>query len=781
MRFPLLLVALCHPSHAISDDLPILHAHLLSSYMISSNTSGADAQAALFLSALQPDGSFSDLNYTDTSEFTPWAHALRFSAMASVMATPACAHYGSAALRAGALSAYAWFLRVRPISGNWWMQSIGCALPVSQLALQLAALLSPAQRANASAVLALSTWEAWSRTGTNAVDIGKVRIARGVLEGNASMVAEAFGVIWGTFKPATSLPPESPEGPKLDGSFMQHGPQLYNGNYGVSWANSALELIALGANTSFAATNSSYEVAAVVYLNGIRRRVHRASLQWDMAVVGRQSAAPNAQAATGVPVSAVNPGLMRAAGGARAAEFRAVAEDVENPGAARAPPSFVVFYASDYAVFTRPGYTASVRMIGARVAGGECINGQGTRSLHAADGVTYLYQHGFEYRDIGPTWDWQRLPGITVQVNGTQLNCTTAGSQGTLPNVGGVTDGEQGVAWMDFEAAAHGQALLARKAYFFLDAALLALGAAISSAAPASRVTTTVESCLLAGGVWVGRAGGGPLQPLPPGSHALPPPDAAAPLLLWHDGVGDVLLPPPGAAPGKGSAVFVLNANVTGSWAALGGPPVPATTTNAMFTLTLDHGDPPVVGGAYAYARLPGVALAAFEAGWAAALAAAPAVAATPAYAAVYDAASGRRFAAVFDNSSAVPVPRGVEGLTSVALPLPGGFILATYRNATTGNFTLAINVTFPAEQNLHAGGAHPGPDLRILTDAALVPCADPHCPNAFFCRSKHDCDAGWSYDCFANGTIRILHAATQASWLDGIVPPLLCTMAEPR
>jgi chondroitin AC lyase len=290
--------------------------------------------------------------------------------MASVVVTPACAHFQSPALQQGTLSAFSWFLITRPVSKNWWHQAIGCALPVSQLTLQFSAKLSPGQLANASEILALSTWESFSRTGTNAVDIGKVRIARGVLETNLTMVAEAFWVIWSTFKPSTSLPPASPEGPKTDGSFMQHGPQLYNGNYGVSWGNSGLELIALGANTSFVATNSSYDILATVYLNGCRRMIHKASLQWDMAVVGRQSASPNAQAATGVPVSSVNPGLMRAVGGSRAAEFEAFARDVENPGEAVTPPSFVVFYTTDYAVFSRRNYTASVRMTGARVGGG---------------------------------------------------------------------------------------------------------------------------------------------------------------------------------------------------------------------------------------------------------------------------------------------------------------------------------------------------------------------------------------------------------------------------
>ena len=101
------------------------------------------------------------------------------------------------------------------------------ALPLSQLALQFNSTFSAPAYANLTYLLSLSDWESWSKTGTNAADIGKVRVARGVLIGNTTMIGEAFDVIYSTFAYADLLPPNSPEGPKRDGSFMQHGAQLY--------------------------------------------------------------------------------------------------------------------------------------------------------------------------------------------------------------------------------------------------------------------------------------------------------------------------------------------------------------------------------------------------------------------------------------------------------------------------------------------------------------------------------------------------------------------------
>lgn len=436
------------------NDLSTLKAHLLQSYLISYNISGADADMAAWLPLILPNGTFSDLNYTydPNGPFQPWTHALRMQEMGSVFMTPNCSYFQSPVLARAINATFSFWLWAQPTSKNWWFQAIGDATSVAQLTLQFGSHLTAAQAANASYLLSLSDWQSWSKTGANAIDIGKVRLTNGVITGNATMVAEAFAVIYSTFEYADSLPPNSPEGPKKDGSFMQHGPQLYNGDYGNSWANSALEIISLATNTSFNASGTlAYEIVSRVYLDGSQRMVHLPSLLWDVAVVGRRVASPGAQDATAGPGSRRRPDLLRAAGGYRAAEFDAFADAIDNPySAPPRKPDMAIFHTSDYAVFSRPTFRASIRMIGARVAGGECINGAGTHSLHMADGATYLYKSGREYLDVGATWDWQRLPGTTVLVNGTELNCSTANAQGVLPNVGGVTDGYVGMAYMDF-------------------------------------------------------------------------------------------------------------------------------------------------------------------------------------------------------------------------------------------------------------------------------------------------------------------------------------------
>jgi hypothetical protein len=433
-------------------DMATVEARLLASYVVISNVSGLDADVETFLPLIVPPGQFSDLDYT-VGRPTGWGgydHCLRFAEMASALYTPASAFFGSAALRTALLDAdkgvFAWFLWAQPIdNANWWYQSIGCGRPIAQVTLQTRALLSAAGVANATALMNRAQWESFSSTGTNAADIALVHIGNGLVNGNRTMVAEAFAKMWSTVVFAASPPPWSPEGPKTDGSFMQHGAQLYLGNYGASWTKDVLSNIAVAVNTTFNASSASLAVVAHVILDGCARVIHWPSAQWDPAVIGRQITNPGGQAVIGNVAVNADAGLLdadvlrRAAAGPRAAELLALAAALDDPAAVRMPARFSAFYAADYAVQTRAEYYASVRMISSRTAGGECINGQGLQALHAADGVQYIMTSGHEYDNIAPTWNWELLPGTTVQRGGAPLSCATSDGMGAGTMTGVLT------------------------------------------------------------------------------------------------------------------------------------------------------------------------------------------------------------------------------------------------------------------------------------------------------------------------------------------------------
>lgn len=107
-------------------------------------------------------------------------------------------------------------------------------------------------------------------------------------------------------------------------------------------------------------------------------------------------------------------------------------------------------------------------MYSKRTMNTECINGQNLFGFHLSDGTLYNYQQGNEYEDIFAAWDWNLIPGITVDYGATALNCAGTGHTGTQALVGGVSDGMIGVAAMRYETPTS-KTLNWRKTWFFLD------------------------------------------------------------------------------------------------------------------------------------------------------------------------------------------------------------------------------------------------------------------------------------------------------------------------
>ena len=87
-------------------------------------------------------------------------------------------------------------------------------------------------------------------------------------------------------------------------------------------------------------------------------------------------------------------------------------------------------------------------MYSSRTRNAECTNSQNPLGFHLADGATYTYVTGVEYEDISAAWDWNLIPGTTVDYGATPLSCDTENQVGIEDFVGGVSDGKLGAAVM---------------------------------------------------------------------------------------------------------------------------------------------------------------------------------------------------------------------------------------------------------------------------------------------------------------------------------------------
>jgi hyaluronate lyase len=188
--------------------------------------------------------------------------------------------------------------------------------------------------------------------------------------------------------------------------------------------------------------------------------------------------------------------------------------------------------------------------------------------------MTYLHTSDLTQFSDGfwPTVDPQRLPGTTVVAGSTPRSNQVGGS----PVAGGATVDGYSAAMMQLRPA--GGQLNAKKSWFLLDDAVIALGSDISSTAPDQHVETIVENRLLTG----------------------EPAFTVAEDGKWACLGGNLGYFFPNGAGWKSARV-----DRQGSWREINAGGSPAAIMRRYQTIWFDHGATPQ-GASYAYALLPG-------------------------------------------------------------------------------------------------------------------------------------------------------------------------------
>ncbi|MFD7180167.1 polysaccharide lyase 8 family protein [Streptomyces sp. NPDC059904] len=575
----------------------------------------------------------------------------RLRTLATAWATPGTSLTGSAEV-ADTLVAALGFLGstgynpARGESGNWWFWEIGAPralmdtcvllrskLPAADLAAYVATVAkfcpNPDRRTNSPSL---------SETGANRADKAVIVALRGLLARDAATVAlarDGLSDVRDNGRRSLFTYVTSGDGFYEDGSFVQHDSVAYTGTYGSVLLGSAGQLIALLAGSDWALTDPKVSVlyeaversfSPVMFdglmMDALRGRAisrERARDYDDGAVtltyilqLAAGAPAPYADrwralAKGWISRNKANPyaGLVGVPALARA---KAVLDDDAIPAAERLTGHFS-FADMDRVVHRRPGWALALSLSSKRIAAYEAGNGENLHGWYTGDGMTYLYD-GDDLGQFGdgfwPTVDPYRLPGTTVDTRARADLGTGAGTGTYRPKNavagGAVLEDRYGAAAM--ELIADGSTLRARKAWFCLDNAVVALGAGIT-ASDGRTIETVVENRKL-------HADGAPRllvdgrrQPDEQGwSASLSGADWA-----HLEGTGGYVFPDhPGRNQG-GVPLRALREERTGAWGALnsgadtGGDTEPVT--RRYVTLWFDHGSSPA-DSSYAYVLLPG-------------------------------------------------------------------------------------------------------------------------------------------------------------------------------
>ncbi|MEX0886544.1 MAG: polysaccharide lyase family 8 super-sandwich domain-containing protein [Phycisphaeraceae bacterium] len=641
------------------------------------------AEANRVLALRREDGWFTDVPFQDDRS-ARWDTA---GAMRRALLLAQAAHHPAAAgadrerYRDAMLGVLDVWIAERPDAPNWWWNEIG----VPRIACQLYPLVEPwldgPQREGMLAIIGRSELRG---SGANLLWAAELHVQLGTFANDLPTVELAVR------RAVDEIAVGAAQGIQVDHSFYQHGPRLQQFHYGASMLDSATALAAVLHDTRFAFADATLAILAGAVLDGSRwmqRGGHTVPATLDRAATRGDALRVRGLASVAQRLSRLHE--------ARRDELDALAAHVAAGAPAAGPPVTGMRYhwRSDFATWHRAAASFFVKTVSDRTHHTEQINSENLLGEYLNAGAHYLLVRGDEYLNVMPAWNWQRVPGTT-----TFADPARRAFPQRSPLAGGVEDGRGGAVAFEMAHEHETASLRARKAWFFDDDAIVALGAGLTADAD---VLTTLNQCRLNGPV-VAEVDG-EARPLPAGEHRLD-----RPAWLWHDGVAYILLQP--------AALRVTNDVQRGSWQRINRQGDDTSVEIEMFTASIDHG-PSIVDATYAYTIMPGVA--APEAAPAAADDASPAVLVNePARQAVYFPGT-RRVAAVFYEAGQVTLPSG----RTVAVDRASALTFTDAADGVTNLHvadmqgqagTLRLTVDDEAHDVALPGGPHAGQSLAV-------------------------------------------------------------------
>ncbi|KAJ7149832.1 polysaccharide lyase family 8 protein [Mycena crocata] len=621
-----LVTALATVSVSAQTDFNTVHARRLSN-IVGSSTSASSI--ALWQQSLRADATWADVDYTTGCDATrsSWPaqqHWIRINTFASAWHggfRNAANWTGDPSLRASISAAMAfWFnndfttpacLDSGGVVGgacpcgtpglwnqNWFSNVILIPGWVGQVCLSLGSSLSASELAGCKRITgrAFNTLQTGINgvaaiTGANLLDIASVGIDQGLYLGDSATVAAGYAAAHRDLVFQNAI---MADGIRADGSFGQHVGLLYNGYVQFTTANDVFNLEISAAGTQFQAASSAIAVFTQLLISDhwmTFRNTITDILHWDYTVIGRHIAEPviDNNAAAGLKLNLTQIEVLGQLWQSDdiTSFYNALTDDGNvNPG------SLVgnrMFYANDYMVHRGKNYIITLKMYGKRTQNTECVNSQNKLGFHLADGAVYTYTTGTYYQDIFSAWDWNLIPGTTVDYGATPLSCETIKTTGIQAYVGGVSDGVVGIAAMRYDNPTT-RAMTWRKTFFFLEDDIMFVMIALITSSTTAPVFSVLDQRLRSGTVLINGA-------------AATTGNFTGVSSLWHAGTGYTF-----NSSNLATSLSLQLGSRKGSWQAIGSSAEEPNTVD-IFAAWLSHSD---ISAPVAYAMYPGTTQATF-------------------------------------------------------------------------------------------------------------------------------------------------------------------------
>ena len=533
------------------EELQQLHNNVLINILADS----ADLlEVEQLLATLSIEGSWSDIDYTskERGAWQPRQHLSNLLAISKVYRTPGTKFYGKQEVSEKIHLGLNYWLDNDFICPNWWYPVIGVPMMLNPIMILMEDEISDEQLEKSLVILDRCKI---GKTGQNKVWQSGNVLLKSLLLQHIDTVQMAANSIQEELKVSLD------EGVQPDWSYHQHGPQLQFGNYGLSYVGDMIKWITILRNTPFSFDESNVSILRNYLLEGQQWVTWKN--QMDISACGRQLFVDSPETKAQSLSRSIN--KMETLDPAYAEAYATANDYVALVGNKH-------FWRSDIQIQRTNNYYFSVKMCSERVIGAESCNSENIQGYYMGDGATFLYQTGEEYRNIFPFLDWKKIPGTTTQQDDDPLPVLTAsGYRIESDFVGGVSDGEHGVAALDYNR----NGLTARKSWFMMDGMIICLGNGISSKR-GQDVTTSVNQSHL----------NSPVIIKSEGLKAEESQKLLNPEWILHDNIGYIF-------PNGGSLTLDTN-QVEGSWNWVASRYPDERLQRGIFKLWFDHGINPV-------------------------------------------------------------------------------------------------------------------------------------------------------------------------------------------
>lgn len=555
------------------------------------NIDDNDEQSTYLLSILNDDGSFSDIEYDDSSQtgWKPLAHLNRMKPLVLSYTNPNSKYYSDDILYDKIIKMFEYWYEKHPLSTNWFNQQIASPQRIGVLLI----LMRSGQKQlppNLEQSLLKRMEEEGGRpdqpgslgTGANKLDIATHWIYRGCLLEDEDILSFGAEQVYYPIFLTTN------EGLQPDYSYQQHGNQLHIGAYGFAFVDGISSIACY-------TTGTPYEMSSEK-LNHLSKFVREAYLpvirgQYMMYnVVGRSISRKGSLSQKGFS-SVLH--KMKEIDPTNTLEYDAAIARIkgEKPASFEVSSQNKQFWRSDYMLHQRPEYAFDVRGSSTYTTRNENGNRESLKGYFLVDGATELVIKGNEFTDIFSVWDWSRIPGTTTPAMDTIPLPTHWQKPGNSKFAGGVSDGYYGIATYLYDDRDFSINTSAKKSWFMFDDEIVCLGADIKSENE-NEINTTLNQCLLVGDVMIGNASKD-INSIGKGMHLFPNTS-----WIQHNDVG-YYFP-------KATTVNLFNDAQSGSWYSINNSQPKDIETKDIFKLWLNHGQKPNKA-TYEYILLPNI------------------------------------------------------------------------------------------------------------------------------------------------------------------------------